>query len=166
MNKTFQITDKTDESRGSKSLWQDSLPIDTNYILTDIPLLEAIKSLSAIASTENNYISVDFENIESILENHKIAYVSMHIAEGEHRVANLIEKLRKSSIWENFDIKTVKNIVLKFICSRNSKKKISEDELMEIKILTETFPESINVQWVISDDPSLGDRLKLIFLAC
>lgn len=157
---------KTIKLRNSFKRNKVALPIRLNCILTDQPFLDAIDNFSVITSKENNYISVYFGDILSVLKRSKCIGITSVEVEGGNRIRELMEKLFHSYIWSKFDIKKYRNIMLKFICSRHAEEKLFLKELEDIQFFAETFPESINVNWVIAEDSTLGDRMKLIFLAC
>lgn len=129
----------------------------------DDTLANAARSISEIIS-ESCYINVDFQDVKTTLKDSGSAIIATAIGEGEHRITNAIKNALHSPLLKAHDINTSKRLLLKFMCSRDSKNPIRAEEIAEITSFTSKLS-GIDVKWGIGDDPSLGDKVKITVLA-
>ena len=82
-------------------------------------------------------------------------------ARARTRVTNAIQNALHSPLMKAHDIYSSKRLLIKFMCSKDSKKSDQVQEMAEIhNFLTSKLPPTIEVKWGIGDDPSLEDRIK------
>ncbi len=130
----------------------------------DDTLANAARSISEIIS-EECYINVDFEDVKATLKDSGTAIISTALGEGENRISSAIRNALHSPLLKQHDVNTSKRLLLKFSCNRNSDKPITAKEMTEIYNFTSQLPDSIDVKWGISDNPEMGDKLKVTILA-
>lgn len=134
-----------------------------NTIISDKPIVEAMKDLLAL--TESGYIEADFKDIEYVVNSGNSAVITSVIGVGPKRVVEAVEKLKDSLIWKDYRIGFARRLILKMLCSKDSDSHISSNEIFDITKLTSGLPNTVDVKWAIGNDPSLGDRVKLIVFA-
>lgn len=130
----------------------------------DDTLANAARSISEIIS-EKCYINVDFEDVKSTLKDSRTAIISTAYGEGEGRLSKAIQNALHSPLLRQHDIYSSKRLLFKFSCNRNSEHPITTTEMNEIYSFTSHLPDSIDVKWGISDNPELGDKIKVTILA-
>lgn len=130
----------------------------------DDTLANAARSISDIIS-EEGYINVDFQDVKTTLKNSGTAIISTAYGDGEHRISDAIHNALHSPLLKKHDINTAQRLLFKFSCWRDSENCIRASEINEIRDFTAQLPKSIDVKWGISDDPSLGDKVKFTILA-
>lgn len=130
----------------------------------DDALANSARSISEIIS-EKCYINVDFQDVKTTLKDSGSAIIATAIGEGEHRITDAIQKALHSPLLKKHDIRTSKRLLIKFVCSKNSKRPILAGEIDEINNFTSKLPSSIDVKWGIGDDPEMEDKVKVTLLA-
>lgn len=130
----------------------------------DDTLADAARSISEIIS-EKCYINVDFRDVKTTLQDSGSAIISTAYGEGEHRIKDAIDNALHSPLLKKHDINTAQRLLFKFACSKDSENFIRMEEISEIKAFTSKLPDTIDVKWGISDNPTLGDRVKVTILA-
>lgn len=130
----------------------------------DDTLANAARSISEIIS-EDCYINVDFQDVKTTLKESGTAIISTAIGEGDHRISDAINNALHSPLLKKHNIQTAKRLLLKFGCSKDSKRPVVASEIHEIHNFTSKLPQTIDVKWGIKDDPTLDDKVKVTILA-
>ena len=131
----------------------------------DDTLANAARSISEIIS-EPCYVNVDFQDVKTTLKDSGSAIIATATGEGENRVTNAIQNALHSPLMKAHDIYSSKRLLIKFMCSKDSKNPIKSKEMAEIhNFLTSKLPPTIEVKWGIGDDPTLEDKIKVTILA-
>lgn len=130
----------------------------------DDTLANAARSISEIISDEG-YINVDFQDVKTTLKDSGTAIISTAYGEGEHRISEAIHNALESPLLKKHDINTAQRLLFKFSCWKESENAIKAHEINEINDFTNKLPKSVDVKWGISNDPSMGDRVKFTILA-
>ena len=129
-------------------------------IFSDCSLVETIKCISELQAP--GYTHVDFQDIESMLENCNHAVVTSTIGEGSNRITDAISKIFASSLWKEYDLQLSQKIFIKLLCARDTDNPVNVKEISELTKVTSNLPDSVDFEWIIGDDSSLGDKVKLI----
>lgn len=135
-----------------------------SIIISDKPIAEAIKDLFDLTETRC-YVNVDFNDIESVVNVNNDAIITSVVSQGSDRVADAITKLKKSSIWNEYPMESAKTLLIKIKFSKDSNSSLWVKEIHGITKLTSFLPSTVDVKWAVSDDPSMGDKVKLIVFA-
>ena len=130
----------------------------------DDTLANAARSISDIIS-EEGYINVDFQDVKTTLKDSGTAIISTAYGEGPHRISDAIYNALHSPLLKKHDINTAQRLLFKFSCWKDSENCIRAEEIKEINEFTAKLPNTIDVKWGVSDDPSLCDKVKFTILA-
>lgn len=141
-----------------------NLPLREAFSQADDVLLTAAKGIAEII-TVSAYISTDFRDVNTVMENSGTALMGSGEGRGENRARQAIEAATTSVLLDDNDIRGAKNILLNF--SFSSHNQITMDELGEVTdYLTElTGSRETNVIWGAVDDDRLNDELHITFIA-
>lgn len=131
-----------------------------NMIFTDGNLMEAVKDLNALM--QPGYINLDYTDIDV---NDGIAAVTSASASGETRMADVFNKIRNSTVWEDFDLNASEKVLIKILCAKDSTHPVTAEEMPVIVEFTSGLPSPVDVKWSIGNDPSLGESVKAILFA-
>lgn len=148
----------------------DKLRAEGNLTLTqafgkaDDVLLDAVKGIAEII-TKSTLISVDFNDVNTVMEKSGTALMGTGIGKGENRALQAIEQATTSVLLNDNDIKGAQNALLYFSYSPDHE--ITMDEIGEI---TDYVTEKIgnyeaNIIWGNGPDETLNDELKVTFIA-
>ena len=126
-------------------------------------LLTAAKGIAEII-TVDAYVNIDFEDVNTVMENSGTALMGTGVGQGENRAKEAIEQATTSVLLDDNDIHGAKNVLLYF--SYNPEHEITMDELSVITdFLSETTDGMADVIWGAGADDSIGDELKVTLIA-
>lgn len=129
----------------------------------DNVLLGAAKSIADMI-TRSSYVNIDFRDVNTVMANSGTALMGSGEAAGENRAIEAIQRAVESPLLNDNNIKGAKNILLHFASSEDSE--IDGEEIFEITEYIKTVAgDSPQVIWGSGFDESLGDSLKVIFVA-
>ena len=140
-----------------------NLGLSAAFALADDVLLTAAKGIAEII-TNNAYINIDFQDVNTVMENSGTALMGTGSGKGENRAHDAITAATTSVLLDDSDISGAKNVLVYF--SYSSEHEITMDEHSEI---ADYIDEKTNGQadfiWGAGVDDSLGDELKVIIIA-
>jgi cell division protein FtsZ len=132
---------------------------DTAFGYADDVLKNAVKCIAELVTVHSEQ-NIDFNDINTILKQSGSAMLAIAEASGENRVEVVLDKALHCPLLAEEHISNAKNFL--FSISYGSEKVLLMDEL---KVLTDKFNELISknahVIWGRSEDPALGDKIKL-----
>jgi cell division protein FtsZ len=133
--------------------------LDKAFGYADDVLKNAVKCIAELI-TVNLEQNIDFNDISSIMRNSGAAMLGIAEASGENRIDEVIEGVLKCPLLTEEHISNARNFL--FSISYGSEQKFRINELEK---LTEKFDELKNqnshVIWGRSEDPTLGNKIKL-----
>lgn len=129
-------------------------------IITDGNLMDAVKDLTSLICS--GYISVDYTDIDI---NARIAVVISATASGSTRMVDVFNKIRKSTVWEDFDMNASEKMLIKILCAKDSAHPITTEEMHAIVGFTSELPSTVDVKWSIGESPCLDGSVKVIIFA-
>lgn len=139
-------------------------------ILSNGSFMDAIQNIWELYKP--GYFDIDIKDFDLVLGGSRCAVITTAIGEGPARMSdamNCISKtysgIRKSSILKDYGNTSEKLIFFKVLCSKHAERPVMSEELKEINKFTSTLPKSIKVMWSIGDDPSMGEKVKIISLS-
>ena len=140
-----------------------NLPMSKAFAMADDVLLTAAKSIAEII-TNNAYINIDFQDVNTVMEHSGTALMGAGSGAGENRAIDAITAATTSVLLNDNDIRGAKNVLLYF--SYSSEHELTMDEQAEITdfILDRTGNEADFI-WGAGVDDDLGDELKVILIA-
>lgn len=140
-----------------------NLGMSQAFAMADDVLLTAAKSIAEII-TNNAYINIDFQDVNTVMENSGTALMGAGSGKGENRAIDAITAATTSVLLNDNDIRGAKNVLLYF--SYSSEHELTMDEQGEITdfILEKTGSEADFI-WGAGVDDELGDELKVILIA-
>ena len=126
-------------------------------------LLTAAKGIAEII-TVDAYVNIDFQDVNTVMENSGTALMGVGVGRGENRAIEAIESAATSVLLNDNDIRGAKNVLLYY--SYSSEHEITMAELGEINdYLSDKTNGSADVIWGAGADDSLGDELKVTLVA-
>jgi len=132
---------------------------DTAFGFADDVLKNAVKCIAELITVHSEQ-NIDFNDVNTILKQSGSAMLAIAEASGENRVEEVLDKALHCPLLAEEHISNAKNFL--FSISYGSEKVLLMDEL---KVLTDKFNELISknahVIWGRSEDPALGDKIKL-----
>ena len=138
-------------------------------ILSNGSLMDAIQNILELYKP--GYFDIDIADFDLMLSDSRYAVITSAIGEGSDRMSDAMEcisktysNIRKSTLLKDYDNTSEKLIFFKVLCSKYADRPVMSEELKEINKFTSILPKSIKVMWSIGDDPSMGEKVKVIFL--
>lgn len=132
----------------------------------DDTLANAARSISEIIS-EDCYINVDMNDVNTTLRDSGTAIISTAYGEGDHRIYKAIENAMHSPLLKEHDIKTARRILIKLSHADDTvaQRPVKIDELNELAQFTDKLSKNYEVKWGVGVNNTLGDRVKITLLA-
>mgnify|MGYP002732263228 CR=1 FL=1 len=140
------------------------LKLGQGFGIADDVLLDAVKGIAEII-TKSSYVSVDFRDVNTVMQQSGTALMGTGIGKGENRAIDAITAASTSVLLNDNDIRGAQNVLLYF--SYHPDHEITFDEIGEV---TDHITECIgnydaNIIWGTGEDDSLGDELKITLVA-
>jgi cell division protein FtsZ len=133
--------------------------LDRAFGYADDVLKNAVKCIAELI-TINLEQNIDFNDINSIMKQSGAAMLGIAEASGENRIDEVIEGALRCPLLTEEHISNARNFL--FSISYGSEKKL---RIREFEKLTDKFEElkskNSHVIWGRSEDPTLGDKIKL-----
>ncbi|MDR1371637.1 MAG: cell division protein FtsZ [Dysgonamonadaceae bacterium] len=129
----------------------------------DNTLLMAAKSISDII-TKDDYINIDFNDVNTTLREGGIAVISYGEAAGEKRITKAIEIATTSPLLNNNNLYDAKKVLMVINCSEEHE--VQTDEFKtEVGDFMRRFKNNIGVIWGIGVDNDLDEKVRITVLA-
>ena len=126
-------------------------------------LLTAAKGIAEII-TVDAYVNIDFQDVNTVMENSGTALMGVGVGRGENRAHEAIEAATTSVLLNDNDIRGAKNVLIYY--SYSPEHEITMEELREITdYLSEKTDGTADVIWGAGADESLDDELKVTLVA-
>ncbi len=152
------------------------LIIDNNKILKGEPisfrkafakaddvLLTAAKSVAEMI-TVDEYVTVDFRDVNTVMKNSGTALMGAGVAEGENRTFEAMEQAVTSPLLNDTDISDSQKILLHFTCSEEYE--ITTEEIEEAtQYLLKLCKTKPMLKFGIGFDETLGEKVRVIVVA-
>ncbi|MCL2168012.1 MAG: cell division protein FtsZ [Lentimicrobiaceae bacterium] len=133
--------------------------LDKAFGYADDVLKNAVKCIAELI-TVNLEQNIDFNDISSIMRQSGAAMLGIAEASGENRIEDVLASVLRCPLLTEEHISNAKNFL--FSISYGSEKKL---RICELEKLTDKFEElksqNSHVIWGRSEDPTLGDKIKL-----
>ena len=140
-----------------------NLGMSQAFAMADDVLLTAAKSIAEII-TNNAYINIDFQDVNTVMEKSGTALMGAGSGHGENRAIDAITAATTSVLLNDNDITGAKNVLLYF--SYSSDHELTMDEQGEITdFILEKTGNDADFIWGAGVDDELGDELKVILIA-
>ncbi len=140
-----------------------NLPMSKAFAMANDVLLTAAKSIAEII-TNNAYINIDFQDVNTVMEHSGTALMGAGSGSGDNRAIDAITAATTSVLLNDNDIRGAKNILLYF--SYSSEHELTMDEQAEITdFILERTGNDADFIWGAGIDDDLGDELKVILIA-
>ncbi|MDE6541200.1 MAG: cell division protein FtsZ, partial [Muribaculaceae bacterium] len=137
---------------------------ETACAKADDTLATAARSISEII-TDDGYINLDFNDVDTTLRDGGTAIISIGYGEGENRVTKAIEDALNSPLLNNTDVLTSKRLLFNLCYSRKAQNSFKTAEASEFNKFVSKIDQQVEVIWGIHYDESLGEKVKLTVLA-
>lgn len=111
------------------------------------------------------YINADFEDLKDVIDDCMKVAVTTATTDGATRIADAFKEISTSPVWKEFEMTSADKMLIKIFCAKESKSPVRAEEIINIVAFTSKFPSTVDVKWSISDDPSLGDSVRIIVCA-
>lgn len=126
-------------------------------------LLTAAKGIAEII-TVDAYVNIDFQDVNTVMENSGTALMGAGSGKGENRAIDAIKAATTSVLLNDNDIRGAKNVLIYY--SYSSEHEITMEELGIINdYLADKTDGTADVIWGAGADDSLDDELKVTLIA-
>ncbi|MGN0202698.1 MAG: cell division protein FtsZ [Candidatus Cryptobacteroides sp.] len=136
------------------------------YPKADEVLATAVKGITEIMA-KKGYINVDFNDIQTMMENSGMALMGCGTGTGKNRIEEAVKGALESPLLNDFDLKTAKNLLVNITCGKNEKG-LTMDDLAAINDLIGEYTGNANkfkTGIVYDTDPEVGDRIQITAIA-
>ena len=128
---------------------------------SDDVVANAARSIAEII-TMTGYINTDFADVYNTLKNGNVAIMSVGSASGEERITQAIHDALHSPLVNN-DVHGAQRMLLQLYCSHDNP--IITSELAQVHAFVCEMGDDVEVQWGISIDDNLGDKVRVTVIA-
>ncbi len=111
------------------------------------------------------YINADFEDLKDVIDDCMKVAVTTATTDGATRIADAFKEISTSPVWKGFEMTSADKMLIKIFCAKESKRPFHAEEINDIVAFTSKLPATIDVKWSISDDSSLGDKVRITVCA-
>lgn len=131
----------------------------------DDTLTTAARSISELI-TEEGYINLDFNDVDTTLRDGGAAIISSGYGEGENRVTKAFQSAIESPLLKNRDILKAKKLLFNiYFAKENVSNPFTMNETKEIASFVTGINPGVDVIWGATIDNTLGDKVKITILA-
>lgn len=130
----------------------------------DDTLTTAARSISELI-TDDGYMNVDFNDVDTTLRDGGAAIISCGFGEGENRVTKAIEDALNSPLLRNRDIFGSKKLLFHIFFSRQAENPFKMSEADELTSFVSGISSDVDVIWGLGFDETLGNQVKITILA-
>ncbi|MDE5930373.1 MAG: cell division protein FtsZ [Muribaculaceae bacterium] len=143
-----------------------SLRFEDAFAKADDTLSTAARSIAEII-TNDGYINLDFNDVDTTLRNAGTALISVGYGEGENRVTNAINDALHSPLLKNANVFSSKRLLFNLCYSREAEQAFKAEEARELSAFITKIDSQVEVDviWGITYDETLGNRVKFTILA-
>ncbi|MBQ0102620.1 MAG: cell division protein FtsZ [Prevotellaceae bacterium] len=138
------------------------------FAKADDTLCNAARSIAEII-TMRGIINLDFKDVCTVLTNGGVAIMSTGYGSGDYRITKAINDALHSPLLNNNDVYNSKKFLLylSFNGGEDGKQGLMMDEMNEIYEFMSKMQTSdiVDTKWGLSNDPTLGDKVKVTILA-
>ena len=132
----------------------------------DEVLATAVRGITEIISRPG-YINIDFKDIMTMMKDSGMALMGCGVGKGKNRIEDAVKGALKSSLLNDFNLTTAKNLLINITAGRN-KDGLTMDEMKEIDKKIEEYTGNVKkfktgMVWV--DDPEIGDEIQITAIA-
>lgn len=141
-----------------------NLVMSDAFSMANDVLLTAVKGIAEII-TLNAFVNIDFQDVNTVMENSGTALMGIGEGEGENRACCAVEQAATSVLLNDNDISGAKNVLLYF--SYGPESEITMDEVTEVTdyLNAKTGSHDTNIIWGAGSDDTLGEKLKITLIA-
>ena len=142
------------------------LSVEDAFGKADDTLSIAAKSIAEII-TMHGIINLDFNDVKTVLKDGGVALMSTGYGEGEDRMKKAINAALHSPLLNDNDVYHSKKILLSvsFSGGKDGKGTLMMEEMTAVNEFMDGFDDDIETKWGLSNDPELGDKIKVTILA-
>ncbi len=132
----------------------------------DDTLSTAALSISEII-TNDGYINLDFNDVQTTLRDGGTALISIGYGEGEHRVTDAINDALHSPLLKDTDVFSSRRLLFNLSYSRSAEQVFRTEEASALSAFVSKIDSKVEVDviWGIHYDDTLGNKVKLTILA-
>lgn len=136
------------------------------FAKADDTLSIAAESISEII-TNDGYINLDFNDVDTTLRNGGTALISVGYGEGENRVTDAINDALHSPLLKNTDVFSSRRLLFNLCYSPKADQEFKSQEAKELSAFVSRIDSQVDVDviWGITYDENLGNRVKFTILA-
>ena len=135
------------------------------FAKADDTLNSAVRSITEVI-TETGLISLDFNDVRTVLKDGGVAIMSTGYGEGEGRVKKAIEDALHSPLLNDNDVFNSKKILLNITFSEDKENEgLMMDEMNDVHEFMAKFGRDYKIKWGLAVNPDLGKKVKVTILA-
>ncbi len=140
------------------------LNLSNAFNKADDILAMAARSISQLITFKGEW-NLDFQDVNTTLRNGGAAIISTGVGEGENRVTKALENAINSPLLRYHDIFSAKTMLFNIYYNPNSTNPLKANELNEISQFMANFTNELDNIVGRTEDPELGDEVKITVLA-
>ena len=131
------------------------------FAKSDDVVANAARAIAEII-TVPGYINTDFADVYNTLKNGNVAIMSVGVANGENRITKAIQEALHSPLV-NSDVRGATRLLLQIYTT--TEHALIMSEIDQIHAFVSEIGEDVEVQWGISIDDSLTDKVRVTLIA-
>ena len=148
-----------------REIYPDLAVLDA-FAKADDTLSIAAKSIAEII-TVHGLITLDFNDVKTVLKDGGVAIMSTGYGKGEGRVKKAIDDALNSPLLNDNDVFNSKKILLSITFSSTNTESpgLTMDEMNDVNDFMAKFGEDFELKWGLALDPDLDNTVKVTILA-
>lgn len=139
------------------------LTLSEAFGMADNILADAAKGIAEII-TGDNYVNVDFKDVEAVMSNSGVALMGTGKGKGDDRANDAVKAALASPLLNHRDISGAKNILVNITSSDQHEAKLSEMKLIT-KFIQEQTGNAADLIWGFGQNPSLDESIQVTIIA-
>lgn len=139
------------------------LTLSEAFGMADNILADAARGIAEII-TGDNYVNVDFKDVQTVMSNSGIALMGTGRAGGDNRADEAVKRALTSPLLNHRDIRGAQNILVNITSSEDSEAKLSEMKHI-IKYVQEQTGNAADLIWGFGTNMGFGDDIQVTIIA-
>ncbi|MCC8088267.1 MAG: cell division protein FtsZ [Rikenellaceae bacterium] len=139
------------------------LTLSEAFGMADNILADAAKGIAEII-TGDNYVNVDFKDVQTVMSDSGVALMGTGKASGDNRANDAVQKALSSPLLNHRDIAGARNILVNITSSDEHEAKLSEMKLIT-KFVQEKTGNAADLIWGFGKNMGLGEDIQVTIIA-
>lgn len=139
------------------------MPMQKCFAVADDVLAQAARAISHLISVDG-YWNIDFNDVNTILENGHAAIISEGVGEGDHRVTKALNAALNSPLLRNQDLYEATRILINIYCNPDVEHPLVAKEVNELEAFKSRFHKNDRHITGWCYDRSMGEEVRITLL--